>query len=811
GFTITGSSQNGLDAGLDLVGVDNCRIMDNILSDNSHGICISSSHDNSITGNVVSNNIYGITLSNARSCTLESNAMVNNGLSIEGNSLEHWNTHAIDTTNTVGGKPVRYYTNESGLLLNQGIGAVGQLILANCSDMTVENQEIDTGTIGIMLGCSINCTLKDNLVSNQSAHGILLWRCEYNTIENTTVTRNNMTGIKLFNSEGITIKNSLVFNNDYSGIYLYNADNSTIQSVDILDNGGIGLFVRGDYNMFSDVNSSYNDIGVEGDIYCSNNTFKDCTIFANEGSYAASGISLLGPHNQIINCDVSYNNHTGISIRTSHAHHNIISGCNISYNREGVKTWYSAENTTVSNCTITSNENDGIVVHDTSTVTVDACLIQNSMEGIVFYSPNNTVSRSDISNNNWNGIRVEESHSNTVYNCTFISNRCGVSLKGSNNTIYECTFMQQVVYGVSCQADSWSNLIYHNNFIDNLPMNARDYADNNFHNGYASGGNYWSDYNGSDHYSGPDQDIPGSDGIGDTPYEIAWYDLGQGEWVFFNASYPLMSPYNIPLPAAPQNLNASAGYMYVNLTWDTPAKSNGLPIVAYMIYRGTASDNLQLFAEVGNITSYNDTAVASSTRYYYRVQARNEEMMGILSDITSTLPAVLPSSPINLTAAPGDTYILLSWEEPIFDGGTPIMHYVVYRGTVSGEEVFLQEVDGEVLSFNNTRLYDNVTYYYRVSAKNVIGEGPLSNRINATPIEVEGETPPPSDGNGDGEEDGDSEVSETSPSVMTFMALIIIGTVIVILVIVVLMKKGRKGAPPSIEEEELPPPPPTPE
>jgi hypothetical protein len=39
-------------------------------------------------------------------------------------------------------------------------------------------------------------------------------------------------------------------------------------------------------------------------------------------------------------------------------------------------------------------------------------------------------------------------------------------------------------------------------------------------NGYPDGGNYWSDYTGTDVYSGAGQNMPGSDGIGDTPYVI---------------------------------------------------------------------------------------------------------------------------------------------------------------------------------------------------------------------------------------------------------------------------------------------------
>jgi hypothetical protein len=51
---------------------------------------------------------------------------------------------------------------------------------------------------------------------------------------------------------------------------------------------------------------------------------------------------------------------------------------------------------------------------------------------------------------------------------------------------------------------------------------------------YPVGGNFWSDYNGVDAKSGPDQNINGSDGIGDTPYLINSTN---------NDQYPLISPY----------------------------------------------------------------------------------------------------------------------------------------------------------------------------------------------------------------------------------------------------------------------------
>jgi parallel beta-helix repeat protein len=82
-------------------------------------------------------------------------------------------------------------------------------------------------------------------------------------------------------------------------------------------------------------------------------------------------------------------------------------------------------------------------------------------------------------------------------------------------------------------SDSHYNNIYHNSIIGNN-IQAQDGNDNNLWNDtYPSGGNFWSDYTGSDLYQGVNQDILGSDGFGDTPYVID--SISQD-------NYPLMEP-----------------------------------------------------------------------------------------------------------------------------------------------------------------------------------------------------------------------------------------------------------------------------
>ena len=117
------------------------------------------------------------------------------------------------------------------------------------------------------------------------------------------------------------------------------------------------------------------------------------------------------------------------------------------------------------------------------------------------------------------------------------SGRYGIYLIGAKNSAIIDNNISTNIYGV--RLDSFSNnLIYQNNFIDNKNYNANDNGGSNtWDDGYPSGGNYWSDYTGNDNFKGPDQDQPGSDGIGDTAYDIAG-SIGAKDF------YPIMEPLN---------------------------------------------------------------------------------------------------------------------------------------------------------------------------------------------------------------------------------------------------------------------------
>jgi hypothetical protein len=96
------------------------------------------------------------------------------------------------------------------------------------------------------------------------------------------------------------------------------------------------------------------------------------------------------------------------------------------------------------------------------------------------------------------------------------------------------------------------------------------------------------------------------------------------------------------LPAAP-SLSASPALGAVHVAW-TPPADGGATITNYELYRGTASGAETLLTTLGNVTSYDDHAVAlDGTTYFYKVAAVNAVGQGPDSNEGSAIPTPDPS------------------------------------------------------------------------------------------------------------------------------------------------------------------------
>jgi ABC-type nitrate/sulfonate/bicarbonate transport system substrate-binding protein len=103
-------------------------------------------------------------------------------------------------------------------------------------------------------------------------------------------------------------------------------------------------------------------------------------------------------------------------------------------------------------------------------------------------------------------------------------------------------------------------------------------------------------------------------------------------------------------------------------------------------------------------------------------------MNGFEVDLKGAVEVPSPPRDPNATASNGQ--ITLRWLEPENAGGTSITNYTIYRGTSSGGESILTTI-GANLSFVDSSVIQGSTYYYKISAINLVGESEQSNETSA--------------------------------------------------------------------------------
>jgi len=325
------------------------------------------------------------------------------------------------------------------------------------------------------------------------------------------------TGIDLSGRTNVTVQN-IQIKNFWCGICLYYSSNNTICGNTIVNNDyGVWLESSSNNSIFGNNITANNDCGVQ--LHSSSNNSISGNTFTYDGLAVWDSYRNVVEDNTVNGKPLVYLEGV-VDQRVEDAGQVILVNCsgirvenlNLSRTSVGVQLW-KTNNTIISGNNITKNMG-GILLTESSNNTISRNDITNNMEGVglVCSSNNNTISGNNLKNNK-DSIRLSDSSNNNI-------------ISGNNITNSE--------YGI-CFYGSSNNFVYHNNFIGNSEQVQSYGSENVWDDGYPSGGNYWSDYNGTDFRWGCGQDEAGSDGIGDVAYEI---DAGNID------RYPLMAPFN---------------------------------------------------------------------------------------------------------------------------------------------------------------------------------------------------------------------------------------------------------------------------
>jgi len=197
---------------------------------------------------------------------------------------------------------------------------------------------------------------------------------------------------------------------------------------------------------------------------------------------------------------------------------------------------------------------------------------------------------------------------------------------------------------------------------------------------------------------------------------------------------------NIPpalLPLSPFKLNAlGTSYNKISLSW---ADSSNSIQTGVQIFRSNLSGGpYSIISTVaGNSTSFVDSVgISPLTRYYYKIQAINNNGSSGFSTMVSTISNALPKAPnkpLSLaTLLISTNKVKLNWTDSIAN----INQYLVYRSDKDSSNFHLVNTltnpKSSLQTFTDSLLYPLTTYYYKVLAQNAGGNSPFSTTIKIT-------------------------------------------------------------------------------
>ncbi|MCG2827222.1 MAG: right-handed parallel beta-helix repeat-containing protein [Thermoplasmatales archaeon] len=261
---------------------------------------VSSSNGNQITNCTFYNNCHAIELVGSPNNIVIGNTFTNDGI-VMGRSLDDC-VQTIEN-NTVNGKPLYYFLNENGKMLDSI--DVGELILVNCTNFDIRGLEISHTDVGIEFLYSSNNNITRCTIHNNSHYAIELRWSSNNQITN-CATYNNFCGINLDGSSNNRVSNCDIYNNywgiefssssntnitncdiysNYCGIYLGCSSNNAITYCNITDNTDHGIYIY----YFADHPTNYNIFHHNNFINNAQNAYDPHTNYWNdtfgEGNY----------------------------------------------------------------------------------------------------------------------------------------------------------------------------------------------------------------------------------------------------------------------------------------------------------------------------------------------------------------------------------------------------------------------------------------------------------------------------------------------------------------------------------------------
>uniref|UniRef100_A0A672I806 Titin n=1 Tax=Salarias fasciatus TaxID=181472 RepID=A0A672I806_SALFA len=191
-------------------------------------------------------------------------------------------------------------------------------------------------------------------------------------------------------------------------------------------------------------------------------------------------------------------------------------------------------------------------------------------------------------------------------------------------------------------------------------------------------------------------------------------------------------------PGAPKDIKVDAVTSdSITLSWSPPEYDGGCCISNYIVEkRDTNTQEWQMVASNIARTSFKAGRLTHGAEYQFRIYAVNRygkstylDSPGITAQYNFKQPGP-PSTPIVKHAT--KSYMLVTWNEPVSDGGSPVLGYHIERKERSS--ILWTKMNRGMIKdteYKVTGIEEGMMYEYRVYAENIAGIGKCSKACEA--------------------------------------------------------------------------------
>jgi parallel beta-helix repeat protein len=436
----------------------------------------------------------------------------------------------------VRGKPLGYFRDLTDSIIEGS--SFGEVILAYCSNVTVQNGEFHDISSGIFFGYCSDCKLINNEFYNNSHDGIAISYSTRSVIVNNTVYDNTAMGIRNKDSSHTIYINNTIRDNDETGLEINNSFNCTLIDNTFVNNGVDILSSPLSSWQHNFANNTVNGraLGYNRSV---TNTVIDASMYGQLILVDSTGVI-------IENADIST---TDFGILLGFCTNVTVTRSTLHDNYRGIKLLHSDDCELFNNTFYDNACGAYFQYSDMCKLTNNTITSSTSMGAMVYYSADCILTNNTISDSGSYGIGLISLNNCTlIHNSIYDTDSYGLYLQNANNCDITNNEIHENHYtGIRLVEASSGNAIY-GNLIGWNNINAQDDGSSNQWDDGISIGNAWGDYPGIGTYS-----IAGSANATD--------------------HYPTKGDTDIPILDHPEDVEYNEGEMGPIITW-TPVESH---------------------------------------------------------------------------------------------------------------------------------------------------------------------------------------------------------------------------------------------